>query len=189
MRREAGGRRRTVTDATQLRERTRRCGSGCPGSADHHLHRARRGDTELGRFGRRLCHRPAHGVEPTLPFLTAPIVHHGQRLGAIYLAGRDEGQVFSAEDQDVFETFVSQASMVIASARRYDERRARLDMETLFPGVFDARAGRPVSINREWRLLRGLGGLNAQGPAYRWTGGEAIARRSASRPARSTPTS
>ena len=100
---------------------------------------------------------------PTLPFLTAPIVHHGQRLGAIYLAGRDEGQVFSAEDQDVFETFVSQASMVIASARRYDERRARLDMETLFEtspvgvAVFDARAGRPVSINREMvRLLRGL---------------------------------
>ena len=100
---------------------------------------------------------------PTLPFLTAPVVHHGQRLGAIYLAGRDEGEAFSAEDQDVFETFVSPASMVIASARRYDERRARLDMETLFEttpvavAVFDARAGRPVSINREMvRLLRGL---------------------------------
>ena len=102
-------------------------------------------------------------VSPTLPFLTTPIVHHGQRLGAVYLAGRGEGQVFSAEDQDVFETFVSQASMVIASARRYDERRARLDMETLFEttpvavAVFDARAGRPASINREMeRLMRGL---------------------------------
>ena len=52
--------------------------------------------------------------------------------------------------------FASQASMVIANARRYrEEQRARNDLETLINispvgvAVFDAKTGAPVSFNRE----------------------------------------
>lgn len=89
-------------------------------------------------------------------FLAVPILHRGARMGNIFFAKEKAGQGFRREDEEMLIMFASQAALVIANARRYqDERRARADLETLINtspvGVilFDARTGVPVSFNRE----------------------------------------
>ena len=56
--------------------------------------------------------------------------------------------------------FASQAALVISNARQHrEEQRARADLEALVDTtpvavvVFDARAGRPASFNREARRI------------------------------------
>ena len=101
-------------------------------------------------------------VSPVLHFLGAPIHHLGERIGAIYVAEKE--QEFTAEDEETLVMFASQAAMVIANARRHrDEQRARADLEALIDtspvgvAVFDARTGAPVSFNREAvRILEDL---------------------------------
>ena len=93
---------------------------------------------------------------PVGPFLSAPLLHQGSFVGTIFLA-RDTGmEEFGQEDEETLVMFASQASMVIANARRYrEEQRARNDLETLINispvgvAVFDAKTGAPVSFNRE----------------------------------------
>ncbi len=102
--------------------------------------------------------------EPRLPggaalpktFLAAPIRHRGERVGNIFLGKADTEHDFTSEDEETLVMFASQAALVIANARRYrDEQRARKDLETLIDTspvavvVFDAKAGIPVSLNRE----------------------------------------
>ena len=102
--------------------------------------------------------------EPRLPggaalpktFLAAPIRHRGERVGNIFLGKADTERDFTSEDEETLVMFASQAALVIANARRYrDEQRARKDLETLINTspvavvVFDAKAGIPVSLNRE----------------------------------------
>ena len=96
-------------------------------------------------------------------------------LGAAACLGRVGGDVFdaelvegppefTAEEEEVLVLFASQAATAIANARTHrDERRARADLETLVEttpvgvAVFDARTGRPVSLNREAkRIVEGL---------------------------------
>ena len=96
---------------------------------------------------------------PTVPatsLLVAPIRYQGQGVGTIYLAHGAEGPVFTQEDEETLAMFASQASMVIANARRHrEERRARAHLETLIDTspigvmVLDARSGVPKSFNRE----------------------------------------
>ena len=93
---------------------------------------------------------------PVGPFLSAPLRHQGDLVGAVFLA-RDIGMgEFGQEDEEILVMFASQAAMVIANARRYrEEQRARNDLETLINtspvgvAVFDARTGAPVSFNQE----------------------------------------
>ena len=93
---------------------------------------------------------------PVGPFLSAPLLYQGDFVGIIFLA-RDTGmEEFGQEDEETLVMFASQASMVIANARRYrEEQRARNDLETLINispvgvAVFDAKTGAPVSFNRE----------------------------------------
>ena len=99
---------------------------------------------------------PPMPVGSTLPFLAAPVLHRGERVGNIFLAEEERGQEFTKEDEETLLMFASQAAMVIANARRYrDEQRAKNDLETLINtspvgvAVFDARTGAPVSFNRE----------------------------------------
>ena len=67
-----------------------------------------------------------------LPFQAAAIRSRGECVGNIYLAGKNEGQEFTPEDEEILIMFASQAAMVIVNARRHrDEQRARLDLETL----------------------------------------------------------
>ena len=89
-------------------------------------------------------------------FMSAPIRHRGQSLGAICLAKKEPDPEFSREDEETLVTFASQAARVIANARRYrDEQHARSDLEALVNtapigvAVFDARSGDLVSVNRE----------------------------------------
>ena len=95
-------------------------------------------------------------------YLGAPIRHRGEHVGHIYLAKSELGQEFTREDEETLVMFASQAALVITNARRHrDERRARADLETLIDTspvgvvVFDARTGRPVSINQESRRIMG----------------------------------
>jgi len=97
---------------------------------------------------------------PLGSFLYTPISHRGQRVGNIYLADKEGGAEFSADDEETLSLFASQAAMAIANARRRrDEQRARADLETLIDtspvGVvlFDAQGGRPLSFNREARRI------------------------------------
>ena len=93
---------------------------------------------------------------PVGPFLSAPLRHQGDLVGAVFLA-RDKGMgEFGQEDEEILVMFASQAAMVITTARRYrEEQRARNDLETLINtspvgvAVFDARTGAPVSFNQE----------------------------------------
>ena len=99
---------------------------------------------------------PLMPLDPALSFLASPIVHGGEPVGNIYVAGKENGQEFTPEDEETLVMFASQAAMVIDNARRYrDEQRARKDLETLINTspvgvvVFNARTGGLLSLNQE----------------------------------------
>ena len=99
-------------------------------------------------------------VGPVICFLAAPVFHRGERVGHLFLAGKETGEEFTQEDEETLVMFASQAALVIANARRYrDEQRARADLETLVHTspvgvvVFDARTGAPKSVNREAKRI------------------------------------
>ena len=106
--------------------------------------------------------RPPMPDSPVLPFLGAPVRHRGESVGAVCVAGKETE--FTAEDEEALVMFASQAALVIANARRYrEERRARIDLETLINTspvgmvVFDVTTGALVSFNREaQRIVDGL---------------------------------
>ena len=92
--------------------------------------------------------------------LVAPIRHLGVGVGTIYVAREAGGREFTQEDEETLVLFASQAAMAIANARRHrEERRARVDLETLIDTspvgvvVFDAATGGPKSLNREARRI------------------------------------
>ena len=98
---------------------------------------------------------PIPGAGP-ISFLLAPILHRGVRVGNFYLAGKEGGEEFTQEDEETVALFASQGAMVIDNARRHrEERRARVDLETLINTspvavvVVDAATGAPKSFNRE----------------------------------------
>ena len=105
-------------------------------------------------------------AEPVSPFLATQMFHGSERVGNIFLAGREDGWGFSQEDEQTLVMFASQAALVIANARRHrEERRARADLEALIDtspvgvAVFDALTGSLKSINREARrIAASLGG-------------------------------
>ena len=112
--------------------------------------------------------RPPMPVSSRLPFLAAPIIHRGERVGGIYLGDTEGGRDFTQEDEKTLVMFASQAALVIANARRHrDEQQARADLEALINiapvgvVVFCARTGNPLSINREARRI--IGDLTTQG--------------------------
>ena len=93
-------------------------------------------------------------------FLASPVFHRGERVANVYLAGKDDGEEFTREDEETLVMFASQAALVIANARRHkDEQKARADLEAVIDTspvgvvVFNARTGAMVSINREARRI------------------------------------
>ena len=100
--------------------------------------------------------QPPVAVGPVVPFLAAPVLHRGERVGNFFLAKIEPGAEFTQEDEETLTMFAAQAAMVVANARRHrDEQRARNDLQTLIDtspvgvAVFDAMTGAPVSLNRE----------------------------------------
>ena len=93
-------------------------------------------------------------------FQGTPMRHRGAHVGNFFLAGKEGAPEFTEEDEEVLVLFAAQAATAIANARaHHDERRTRADLEALVEtspvgvAVFDARSGRPVSINREARRI------------------------------------
>ena len=100
------------------------------------------------------------GLMPLTTFLGTQIRHRGVHMGNFYLADKEGGREFTDEDEEALGMFASQAALVISNARQHrEERRARADLEALIDTspvavvVFDAMAGRPVSLNREARRI------------------------------------
>ena len=104
------------------------------------------------------------GIAPARMFSTTfqgtPMRHRGADVGHFFLADKADGEEFTDDDEEVLTVFASQAAAAIANARTHrGEQRARADLEALVETspvgvvVFDARAGRPVSINREARRI------------------------------------
>ncbi len=99
-------------------------------------------------------------AEPASPFLASQVFHGSERVGNIFLTGREDGREFSAEDEQTLVMFAAQAALVITNARTHrEERRARADLETLIDTspvgvvIFDALTGSPKSFNREARRI------------------------------------
>ena len=97
---------------------------------------------------------------PAKIVLGMPMRHQGAHVGNFYLVEKAGGQPFTGEDEETLALLASQAAAAIANARTYrDERQARADLEALIETspvgvlVFDAAAGRAVSVNREARRL------------------------------------
>ncbi len=98
------------------------------------------------------------------PFQGTPMHHRGAHVGLFFLAAKEDGVEFTSEDEELLVLFASQAAAAISNARMHrDERRARADLEAVVETspvgvvVFDARSGRPVSLNREARrIVEGL---------------------------------
>ena len=99
---------------------------------------------------------PPAPITSALPFLAAPVRHGGDFSGTIYLAEKTDTGEFSQEDEDTLVTFASQAALVIANAKSHAvAQQAKSDLQTVIDTspvgivVFDAKNGRPNSINRE----------------------------------------
>ena len=97
---------------------------------------------------------------PKGPFQGAPIFSRDKHLGNFFLASKEGRLEFTEEDEEILLLFAAQAATAIANARAYhDEQRARADLEAIIETtligvvVFDARSGKPVSVNREIRRI------------------------------------
>ncbi len=104
--------------------------------------------------------RPPIAVGPVVPFLAAPVLHRGERVGNFFLAKSAPGDEFTQEEEETLTAFAAQAAMVVANARRHrDEQRARNDLQILIETspvgvvVFDVRTGAPTSFNQEARRI------------------------------------
>ena len=101
-------------------------------------------------------------------FQGTPMRHRGVHVGNFFLAEKEGATAFTDEDEEILLLFASQAATAIANARAHrDERQARADLEALIETspvgvvVFDAKSGRPVSVNREARRI--VEGLRTEG--------------------------
>ena len=63
-------------------------------------------------------------VVPVASFLSAPLLHRGERVGNFFLAGKESQAEFTDEDEESLTLFASQAALVISNARRYQEETA-----------------------------------------------------------------
>ncbi len=103
-------------------------------------------------------------VGEVFPLLAVSIPDGEGSAGNIYLAEKETGDEFTADDEETLVMLASQAAHVIANARKHqEEQRIRADLEALIDtspvgvAVLDARTGAPVSFNREaTRIVDGL---------------------------------
>ncbi len=97
---------------------------------------------------------------PAKTFQGTPMHHRGTYVGTFFLAGKEGGEEFTDEDEELLVLFAAQAAATIANARAHrDEQRARADLEALVETspigvvVFDPATRRPVTVNREMRRI------------------------------------
>ncbi len=94
--------------------------------------------------------------------------HRGERIGDIFLGGKQGSEEFSLEDEEILGMFAGHAAVAISNARIYrQEQRAKAELEALIESsplgilVFDAKTGNLVSVNEETRRI--VGGLLGRG--------------------------
>ena len=122
--------------------------------------------TEPLRIGDFQSHISALGMPAFDPpvavtsFMATSLRNGGEAVGIIYVTKGQNGEQFSAEDEEILVMFAAQAALVIANARRHrEERQARSDLETLVNTapvgvvVLDAGSGQVASINQEMRMI------------------------------------
>ena len=104
----------------------------------------------------------AGDIVPSRACMSTPMHHLGAQVGNLFLGGKAGGAEFTDADQEILLPVAAQAAAAIVNARAYRaEQRARADLEALVETspigvvVFDVRAGRPVSFNREARRMLG----------------------------------
>ena len=105
------------------------------------------------------------GLMCSKTFQGTPMRHRDKHIGSFFLGEKEGGREFTSQDEEVLVLFASQAAAAIANARAHrDEQRARAHLEALVDtapvgvAVFDARSGKPVSLNGEAkRIVEGLG--------------------------------
>ena len=114
--------------------------------------------TDLPRYVRSLGFSSELMLATT--FQGTPMRHRGVYVGTFFLAGKEGGEAFTGEDEEMLVLFAAQAAIAIANARAHrEERRARADLEALIETspvgvvVFDAKTFEPVLFNREARRI------------------------------------
>ncbi len=97
---------------------------------------------------------------PMTSFLGIPMLLGGERFGSIYLADKEGGGEFTAEDELSLQAFAAQGAAAIAHDRiDGSEIRARADLEALLDiapvavMVFDAKTRELLSLNSEARRI------------------------------------
>ena len=97
---------------------------------------------------------------PMKSFLGISMRRDGKHFGNIYLAEKEGGGDFTAEDEESLAMFASQAAAAIANSHIYKmENRARADLEALLDIspvavlVYDAKTRDLVSLNSEARRI------------------------------------
>ena len=114
--------------------------------------------TDLPRYVRSLGFSSELMLATT--FQGTPMRHRGVYVGTFFLAGKEGGEAFTDEDEEMLVLFAAQAAIAIANARAHrEERRARADLEALIETspvgvvVFDVKTFEPVLFNREARRI------------------------------------
>ena len=83
--------------------------------------------TDLPAYIRSLGHAPDLALSKT--FQAMPMRHRGVHVGAFFLAEKEGGLAFTADDEQIVVLFASQAAAAIVNARTHrDEQRARADL-------------------------------------------------------------
>ena len=97
---------------------------------------------------------------PSESMQATPMRHRGVDVGTFFLGDKAGAQEFTSEDEELLLLFAAQAATAIANARTYRaEQRARADLEALVETspvgvvVFDARTGKPLSLNQEAKRI------------------------------------
>ena len=83
-----------------------------------------------------------------------PVHHRGVHLGHFFVGDKENGEAFTAEDEEILLLFAAQAAAAIGNARTHREvERARADLEALVDTspvgvvVFEAASARALSLN------------------------------------------
>ena len=92
-------------------------------------------------------------------YLTVPILHDGEALGAI-VVGRETGSVYADREIALLETFADQAAIAIENARLFDELEWRnrdlgdaLEQQTATAEILRAIAASPTALPRVFHTL------------------------------------
>ena len=99
---------------------------------------------------------------PMKTFLGMQMRHGEEHVGNIFLTEKEFGQEFTQEDEETIFMLVSLAAVAITNTRTHEnELRARaglgalLDISPVAISVFDAKTGRMVTCNPEFRRIAG----------------------------------